>query len=124
MGNLDAKRDEGYSNDYVNAMWLMLQNTKPEDFVIATGETHSCMEWLELTLEYFELTKKCVALSDDLIRPNEINTLIGNASKAKDVLGWCPKISYRDLNQKMCKYDYHKQSPDLEYSRQSDSYIF
>ena len=124
LGNLDARRDEGYSGDYVRAMWLMLQHNIPDDFVIATGKTHSCMEWLECTLDYFNLTKKCVGIVSDLMRPNEINVLIGDASKASDVLGWLPVIDYNSLNNKMCQYDYHLQSPDQTFARRADEFLF
>lgn len=125
LGNLDAKRDEGFSGDYVNAMWLMLQNKKPDDFVIATGETHSCMEWLENSLEFFNLSKGCVAYNvNGLMRPNEVNVLIGNPSKANDVLGWIPQVDYKSLNRKMCTYDYHLQSTDLDVARKADEFLF
>lgn len=125
LGNLDAKRDEGFSGDYVRAMYLMLQHTSPEDFVIATGQTHSCMEWLEMSLAKFDLTKECVAhQGDGLMRPNEINVLIGDASKARDVLGWSPSISYDDLNRKMCTYDLHAQSPQASYRQRTDELLF
>lgn len=125
LGNLDAKRDEGFSADYVEAMWLMLQHNIPDDFVIATGETHSCMEWLEHSLSYFKLTKKCVAhQGDGLMRPNEINVLIGNADKAHSILNWRPSVTYSELNKKMCDYDFHLQSSDPAFIRKADEFLF
>lgn len=107
LGNLDAKRDEGFSGDYVRAIYLMLQHNIPDDFVIASGETHSCQEWLDLSLDYFNLTHDVVRLDTNLFRPNEVNVLIGNASKAKDLLGWTPNVPYKDLNRMMCECDDH-----------------
>lgn len=124
LGNLDAKRDEGFSSDYVHAMHAMLQHSKPDDFVIATGETHSCDEWLEMSLAKFDLTRECVTQQGELIRPNEINVLIGDASKAREVLGWSPSISYDDLNRKMCTYDLHAQSPQASYRQRTDELLF
>jgi GDPmannose 4,6-dehydratase len=125
FGNLSAKRDEGYSGDYVEAMHLMLQHNEPDDFVIATGETHSCMEWLEKALDYFELTKACVSHQcDSLMRPNEVNILIGDSSKAQQLLGWKPKCDFDQLVDKMCRYDHHLQSPDPSYSRKADEFLF
>lgn len=123
LGNLNAKRDEGYSGDYVRAMWLMLQQPVPDDFVISSGETHSCMEWLELTLDHFKLTKKCVGVSEEFMRPNEVNVLIGNASKARELLGWVPEVDYKTLNQKMCVYDHFLQSPEPAMFRRADEFL-
>jgi len=124
LGNLTAKRDEGYSDDYVKAMWLMLQHDKPDDFVISTGETHSCLEWLDHTLDFFHLSSDCVTTSSSLIRPNEVNVLIGDSTKAREVLGWTPSVSYKELNTKMCCYDYHLQSSNPEFARRADEFLF
>lgn len=125
LGNLDAKRDEGFSSDYVRAMHAMLQHSEPDDFVVATGETHSCMEWLEKSLIKFDLTKKCVAhQGDGLMRPNEVNVLIGDASKAKSLLNWSPSVTYADLNTKMCTYDMYAQSPKASYRQRMDELLF
>ena len=125
LGNLEAKRDEGFSGDYVRAMHLMLQHESPEDFVIASGETHSCDEWLELSLKKFDLSRRCVSQnSNALIRPNEVNVLVGDASKAKSVLGWAPSVNYQDLNNKMCMYDLHAQSPKASYRQRTDELLF
>ncbi|MEX2006661.1 MAG: GDP-mannose 4,6-dehydratase [Candidatus Saccharimonadales bacterium] len=98
MGNLDAKRDWGYAKEYVEAMWLMLQQDKPDDYVIATGETHSVREFLEEAFKYIGLDyKKYVEFDPRYLRPAEVDLLIGDASKAKKKLGWRPKTSFKEL---------------------------
>jgi len=98
MGNLDAKRDWGYAKEYVEAMWLMLQQDKPDDYVIATGETHSVREFLEEAFQYAGLDyKKYVKFDPRYLRPAEVDILIGDASKAKKKLGWAPKTTFKDL---------------------------
>lgn len=98
MGNLDAKRDWGYAKEYVEAMWLMLQQDKPDDYVIATGETHSVREFLEEAFKYVGLDyKKYVKFDPRYLRPAEVDVLIGDASKAKKKLGWEPKTSFKEL---------------------------
>ena len=124
LGNLSAKRDEGSSRDYIRAMHAMLQHNIPDDFVIATGETHSCQEWLDTTLSFFNLDSSCVETSSSLMRPNEVNVLIGNPKKAKNILGWESELTYQDLNAKMCQYDYHLQSPDPSVYRKADEFLF
>lgn len=98
LGNLDAKRDWGYAKDYVEAMWLMLQQPKGDDYVVATGETHSVKEFLQ---EAFGLVgkdfEKYVRLDPKYLRPTEVDLLIGDASKAKKNLGWEPKVKFKDL---------------------------
>jgi len=96
LGNLDAKRDWGYAPEYVEAMWLMLQQKKPDDFVIATGETHTVKEFIE---EAFKIAgiknwQKYVAIDKRYYRPNEVNLLQGDASKAEKILGWKPKVTF------------------------------
>jgi GDPmannose 4,6-dehydratase len=98
LGNLDAKRDWGYAKEYVEAMWLMLQQDKPDDYVIATGETHSVKEFLHEAFEYAELDwKKYVEFDARYIRPTEVDLLLGDPSKAKKKLGWQPKTSFKEL---------------------------
>lgn len=98
LGNLEAKRDWGYAPEYVEAMWLMLQQEKPDDYVIATGETHSVRELVEEAFEYLGLDwKRYVEVDSRYYRPAEVDLLIGDASKAKRDLGWAPKISFREL---------------------------
>ncbi|HOW27913.1 MAG TPA: GDP-mannose 4,6-dehydratase [Elusimicrobiota bacterium] len=98
LGNLDAKRDWGYAKEYVEAMWLMLQHDKPEDFVIATGETHTVREFLDETFDYLKMDwKKHVEIDQKYFRPTEVDLLIGDASKAKRILHWEPKTRFKDL---------------------------
>jgi len=108
LGNLDAKRDWGFSKDYVEAMWLMLQQDKPDDFVIATGETHSVREFVELAFASAEIEnweKYVNADNPKFNRPAEVDYLIGDYSKAKNILGWTPKTSFKDLVDMMVKSD-------------------
>jgi len=98
LGNLDAKRDWGYAPEYVEAMWLMLQKGKPEDFVIATGETHSVREFVEAAFSYVDLDwNEYVVIDPAFYRPAEVELLIGDCSKAKEKLGWQPKTKFEDL---------------------------
>jgi GDPmannose 4,6-dehydratase len=98
LGNLDAKRDWGFAGDYVEAMWLMLQADAPEDYVIATGETHSVREMLELAFDRVKLDwKPYVKIDEKYYRPTEVDLLIGDASKAKRRLGWAPKVGFHEL---------------------------
>ncbi len=98
LGNLDAKRDWGFSPEYVEAMYLMLQAEKPDDFVIGTGETHSVREFLELAFDYVSLDLDThVRIDPKYFRPTEVDVLIGDAKKAERTLGWKPKIRFNDL---------------------------
>lgn len=98
LGNLDAKRDWGFAKEYVEAMWLMLQQDKPDDYVVATGETHSVKEFLEESFSYLELDwHDHVEIDPKYFRPAEVDLLIGDASKARQRLGWEPKTSFKDL---------------------------
>jgi GDPmannose 4,6-dehydratase len=98
MGNIDAKRDWGYAKEYVEAMWLMLQQPKGDDYVIATGETHSVREFLELAFKHVGLDwQKHVEIDPRFYRPAEVDRLIGNADKACKVLNWSPKTKFADL---------------------------
>ncbi len=106
LGNLDAKRDWGYAKDYVEAMWLMLQQKEPDDFVIATGETHSVREFLDIAASHLKLDwKKYVEIDPKYFRPTEVDLLLGDASKAKKVLGWSPKVKFEDLAKIMVDAD-------------------
>jgi GDPmannose 4,6-dehydratase len=106
LGNLDAVRDWGYAGDYVRAMWMMLQQPVPDDFVIATGETHSVRELVELAFGHAGLDwRKHVVVDEALFRPAEVNTLCGDASKAKRVLGWEPEVSFAQLVRMMVDAD-------------------
>ncbi len=98
LGNLDARRDWGYAKEYVEAMWLMLQQEKPDDYVIATGETHSVREFLEEAFGHVGMDwKKYVEHDSRYERPSEVDLLVGDPSKAEKLLGWKPKTHFRDL---------------------------
>ena len=119
LGNLDAKRDWGHAKDYVEAMWLMLQQPTPDDFVIGTGQTHSIREFIEIAFKELngtvvwgghgeneigtckETGKTLIKINAEFYRPAEVDVLIANASKARDILGWTPKISFEDLVKQM-----------------------
>jgi len=106
MGNLDAKRDWGYAKDYVVAMWLMLQKEQPDDYVIATGETHSVREFLELAFGYVNLDwEQYVRFDPRYLRPAEVELLIGDPTKSKQQLGWEPSVSFLELVQLMVDAD-------------------
>jgi GDPmannose 4,6-dehydratase len=98
MGNLDSQRDWGYAKDYVKAMWSMLQQEQPDDYVIATGETHSVREFLELAFGYVNLNwEDHVEFDDRYLRPAEVDLLIGDSSKAQQKLGWKPSVTFEQL---------------------------
>jgi GDPmannose 4,6-dehydratase len=106
LGNLEAKRDWGFAGDYVEAMWLMLQQPAPDDYVISTGETHSVRELCELAFARAGLDwERHVVVDKSHVRPAEVDTLIGNAAKARRVLGWQPKVSFRNLVEMMVDAD-------------------
>jgi len=106
LGNLDAHRDWGFAGDYVKAMWMMLQQEKPDDFVIATGESHSVREFAELAFGYLGLDyKEYVKVDSKLIRPAEVEHLVGDSSKARKILGWMPKVRFEDLVKMMVDAD-------------------
>lgn len=106
LGNLTAHRDWGFAGDYVRAMWLMLQQDAPDDYVIATGESHSVQELVELAFEHVGLDwKKCVTEDPSLIRPAEVDTLLGDWSHAREKLGWKPEVSFAQLVQMMVDAD-------------------
>lgn len=106
LGNLEAKRDWGFAGDYVEAMWLMLQQEKPYDFVIATGETHSVREFAEIVFDKLNLDyKKYVAIDKRYFRPTEVDALLGDSTKARELLGWQPKVSFEMLIDMMIEAD-------------------
>jgi GDPmannose 4,6-dehydratase len=106
LGNLDSQRDWGYAGDYVRAMWLMLQQDQPDDYVVATGETHAVRELVEIAFGYLGLDwKKFVIQDPALIRPAEVDLLVGDPSKAKRLLGWEPKVSFQQLVEMMVDAD-------------------
>jgi GDPmannose 4,6-dehydratase len=106
LGNLDAKRDWGYAAEYVEAMWLMLQQDAPDDYVIATGETHSVGEFVETAFAVAGLDwRKYVRVDQTFFRPAEVNLLLGDAAKARRVLGWEPRVDWRSLVEMMVRFD-------------------
>lgn len=106
LGNLEALRDWGYAKDYVEAMWMMLQQDQPDDYVIATGETHSVREFCEIAFARAGLDyKKYVVTDEKFMRPAEVDLLLGDASKAKRQLGWAPKTSFKELVELMVDED-------------------
>ncbi|HTH00788.1 MAG TPA: GDP-mannose 4,6-dehydratase [Vicinamibacterales bacterium] len=106
LGNLDAQRDWGFSGDYVRAMWLMLQQPQPDDYVIATGESHSVRELVEVAFEHVNLDwKRYVRLDPKFLRPAEVDHLIGDASKARSALGWRPEVDFASLVRMMVDAD-------------------
>ena len=106
LGNLDAQRDWGYAGDYVEAMWLMLQQDEPDDYVISTGETHSVREFCQVAFEHVGLDyEQYVTIDERFMRPAEVDLLIGDASKAATVLGWKPRTSFEELVTMMVESD-------------------
>ena len=106
MGNLDAKRDWGYAKDYVQAMWLMLQQDEPDDYVVATGETHSIRDFLDIAFGYVNLDwQSYVEFDERYLRPTEVDLLIGDPAKAKAKLGWEPSVTFEHLVQLMVEAD-------------------
>jgi GDPmannose 4,6-dehydratase len=106
MGNLEAKRDWGFAGDYVEAMWLMLQQSTPDDYVIATGECHTVQELCEVAFEQVGLDwRDHVVVDPRFVRPAEVDLLLGNAAKARRVLGWEPRTSFRELVATMAESD-------------------
>jgi len=107
LGNLDAKRDWGFAGDYVEAMWLMLQQETPDDYVIATGETYSVRQFLDEVFGYLALDwQKYVQIDPNYFRPTEVELLLGDASKARKKLNWQPKVGFKQLAQMMTESDW------------------
>lgn len=106
MGNLDAERDWGFAGDYIQAMWLMLQQETPEDFVVATGQTHSVRRLLEVAFSHVGLDyRNYVEIDAELLRPAEVHHLCGDYSKARRKLGWKPLVSFEKLVEMMVNSD-------------------
>jgi GDPmannose 4,6-dehydratase len=106
LGNLDSKRDWGFAGDYVRAMWLMLQQPKADDYVVATGETHSVKELVEVAFGCAGLDwQKHVVIDPALVRPAEVDLLIGDPTKAKTKLGWKPEVTFAQLVERMVRAD-------------------
>lgn len=131
LGNLDSKRDWGYAPEYIEGMWLMLQQDSPDDFVLATGETHSVREFVETSFDYLDIKIEwkyeginekginantgqiIVEVDPRYFRPTEVDSLIGNPSKAKIKLGWEPKVKFKQLVKIMVEADFMKQKQEL-----------
>lgn len=131
LGNLEAKRDWGYAKDYVECMWLMLQHDKPDDYVVATGETHSVREFVEKSCEILGIDlewkgkgleekgfdkktgKTIIEINPIFFRPTEVDLLVGDYSKAKKILGWSPKTKFSELTKLMIEYDFEKEKENL-----------
>ncbi|HTP88834.1 MAG TPA: GDP-mannose 4,6-dehydratase [Bryobacteraceae bacterium] len=115
LGNLEAKRDWGFAGDYVAAMWLMLQQPTPDDYVVATGESHSVREFLEVAAAHLGMDwRKHVEIDSRYLRPTEVDYLQGDATKARTKLGWTPGVSFRELTAMMVEHD-------LELARQEQT---
>ena len=114
LGNLEAKRDWGFAGDYVTAMWLMLQQQSPDDYVIATGKTHTVKEWLDEVFNHAGLdVSKEVTIDERLFRPHEVPLLLGDPSKAKEKLGWEPVVGFKDLASIMYLADFSEAEKEL-----------
>jgi len=106
LGNLESKRDWGFAGDYVKAMWAMLQQDEPDDYVVSSGETHSIRELVELAFGYLDLDyKKYVVQDPKFYRPAEVHLLLGNPAKAKKKLGWEPEVTFEGLVKMMVESD-------------------
>jgi GDPmannose 4,6-dehydratase len=117
LGNLEAKRDWGFAGDYVEAMWLMMQQDQPVDFIVATGEMHSVQEFLEVAFARVELDwRKYVELDPRFLRPSEVDILLGDAGKAKRVLKWTPKVTFPKLVEMMIDSDMELARRELKAS--------
>jgi len=116
LGNLDARRDWGYAPEYVEAMWLMLQQETPQDYVIATGETHTVKEFVEEAFSRLDLDwKEHVRIDPHYYRPTEVDLLVGNPSKAKTLLGWTPRVHFKELVQLMVDADLKIASREAQF---------
>ena len=114
LGNLDAKRDWGYAGDYVRVIWLMLQQNKPDDYVIATGKSYSVREFAELAFKIVDLNWKDYVVADKkFYRPAEIHELRGDFSKAEKKLGWKPSVNFEDLVKMMVQADMERNKKPL-----------
>lgn len=107
LGNLDAKRDWGFAGDYVEAMWMMLQQDQPDDYLVATGETHSVREFVQAVFGKLDLDwEQYVKIDPRYFRPAEVDLLLGDATKARNTLGWKPKVSFQELVEMMVQHDW------------------
>jgi GDPmannose 4,6-dehydratase len=108
LGNLEARRDWGFAGDYVEAMWLMLQQESPDEYVIATGESHSVQEFADAAFSHFGLNwRSYIEVEPRYLRPSEVDHLRGDATKARQRLGWAPRVSFQELVRMMAEHDLH-----------------
>ena len=118
LGNLDAKRDWGFAGDYVEAMWLMLQQDEAADYVVATGEEHSVKEFVEIAFDRTGLDpEKHVVVDPQFLRPAEVDQLVGDASKARRELEWTPRTSFRELVELMVDADLERVANELAWAK-------
>jgi GDPmannose 4,6-dehydratase len=117
LGDLQPKRDWGYAGDYVKAMWLMLQQEQPDDYVVATGRTHSVEEFLTLAFQAVEIAdwRRYVRQDERFFRPAEVDLLVGDTTKARSVLGWRPEVDFRGLVHRMVEHDLKLERSKLEH---------
>ncbi len=109
LGNLDSKRDWGYARDYIEAMWLMLQQDSPQDFVVSTDQTHTVKEWVQAAFSCLDLDwEKYVKIDERFMRPAEVDLLVGDSAKARKHLGWKPKVNFKQLVEIMVAHDYDR----------------
>ncbi len=109
LGNLDSKRDWGYARDYIEAMWLMLQQDSPQDFVVSTDQTHTVKEWVQAAFSCLDLDwEKYVKIDERFMRPAEVDLLVGDSAKARKHLGWKPKVDFKQLVEIMVAHDYDR----------------
>lgn len=114
LGNLESRRDWGYAGDYVEAMWRMLQNEEPEDFIVGTGETHSVREFCDMAFSYLDMNYQDYVIQDPrFYRPAEVDLLVANPSKAREKIGWDPKVSLEELVQMMVDADMERLSKEI-----------
>lgn len=124
LGNMDAYRDWGFAGDYVKAMHLMLQTDEPDDYLVATGETHQVREFFEKCCAWFDLDPdKILVINPAFMRPKDIDVLLGDPRRTEDLLGWKRECDFDQLVEKMCQHDYHRQSPDPAYARRADEFL-
>jgi len=115
MGNIDAKRDWGFAGDYVEAMWLMLQQDAPDDYVVSSDETHTVREMCQIAFGHVGLDwDKYVVVDPDLIRPAEVHLLLGDSAKARNKLGWIPEVSFEQLIRLMVDHDMERLTRQLQ----------
>ena len=122
LGNLDARRDWGHARDYVEAMWLMMQADAPDDYIIATGESHSVRDFLDLAFGRLDLDwKRYVEIDPRYFRPAEVDVLQGDATKARTKLGWQPKVTFKELVTQMVDHDLELARVELAVQEQRQS---